>query len=390
MNTIKKMLVSFLVVLMVGGFSIANAELVNNGNGLIYDTDLNVTFYDSPRVPMTWNQANAWAASLAITDVNGTVIKGWRLPTTPGTKQGAVKEGEMAHLYYTEWGNKYGYFISSGPFTNFNLTTPGVVLKVGEHFWTSLTLNTNAGVAWDYHMSWGFQHSDNKGCKFYAMAVHDGNVGGLTNAAPTVAATGAGVYQVSSPVMVGGQIHDRDGDQISYSWVINGSTVITSGTIPAPKAKVPYFLDQVPFNLSAGKYIITLKASDGVNKEVSSDVLIEMIDTVAPVLSPVPDKTVLWPPNNKMVPVTIIVNATDNSGKPVTVTASVEDNETHKNKELDWTEPVVKNGLVILDLRAEKLQEGDRIYTITITATDGSGNSSMTNVEIKVPHDQGK
>jgi hypothetical protein len=72
------------------------------------------------------------------------------------------------------------------------------------------------------------------------------------------------------------------------------------------------------------------------------------------------------------------------------ITASVEDNETQKNRELDWTEPVIKDGLVTLDLRAEKLQEDDRIYTITITATDGSGNSSMTNVEIKVPHDQGK
>jgi len=35
--------------LAVFGFSaIANAALINNGNGLIYDTDLNITWYDAP------------------------------------------------------------------------------------------------------------------------------------------------------------------------------------------------------------------------------------------------------------------------------------------------------------------------------------------------------
>ena len=59
----------------------------------------------------------------------------------------------------------------------------------------------------------------------------------------------------------------------------------------------------------------------------------------------------------------------------------------------DWTEPVIDqiSGIITLQLRAERSGTGNgRIYTITITGTDASGNSSQANVEIKVPHDKGK
>jgi hypothetical protein len=49
------------------------------------------------------------------------------------------------------------------------------------------------------------------------------------------------------------------------------------------------------------------------------------------------------------------------------------------------------HGIITLKLRAERSGSGNgRIYTITITARDASGNTSQTNVEIKVPHDQRK
>ncbi|MBS3905522.1 MAG: hypothetical protein KGZ49_00675, partial [Syntrophaceae bacterium] len=59
----------------------------------------------------------------------------------------------------------------------------------------------------------------------------------------------------------------------------------------------------------------------------------------------------------------------------------------------DWTEPVIDqiNGIITLKLRSERSGRGNgRIYTITITAGDASGNRSQANVEIKVPHDQRK
>jgi hypothetical protein len=52
----------------------------------------------------------------------------------------------------------------------------------------------------------------------------------------------------------------------------------------------------------------------------------------------------------------------------------------------DWS--IVGDDLV--NLRAERMGNGDgRVYTITIEATDASGNSSQETVEVIVPHDMG-
>jgi hypothetical protein len=123
-----------------------------------------------------------------------------------------------------------------------------------------------------------------------------------------------------------------------------------------------------------------------------------IVDTTAPVLDPVANKTVLWPPNHKMVDITLWANASDNSGGLVQLEAKVSSNEPQSglgggDKSPDWTEPVIDqlNGIITLQLRAERAGSGNgRIYTITLTGRDASGNSSQANVEIFVPHDMGK
>ncbi len=93
--------------------------------------------------------------------------------------------------------------------------------------------------------------------------------------------------------------------------------------------------------------------------------------------------SVLWPPNHKLVDVTVDYNVTDNCPLPPdSCTLSVTSNEPGDG---DW---------IILDahhvqLRAERLGNGNgRVYTITITCTDSGGNSSSEQVEVTVPHDR--
>ena len=108
-------------------------------------------------------------------------------------------------------------------------------------------------------------------------------------------------------------------------------------------------------------------------------------------LNPVADKTTLWPPNNKLIPVTIQANAKGSAGEPLTLTAKVSCNESAK-RGVDWTEPVInqKTGVIKLSLRATRSGFGTgRIYTITITATAGDGRFATKSVIITVPHDQG-
>jgi hypothetical protein len=90
--------------------------------------------------------------------------------------------------------------------------------------------------------------------------------------------------------------------------------------------------------------------------------------------------SVLWPPNHKLVKVTIDYTAADPCA--VACSLSVASNEGSSS---DW---VVVDAHHVL-LRAERAGSGSgRTYTVTITCSDTSGSSSVP-VTMSVPHDQG-
>jgi serine protease len=105
------------------------------------------------------------------------------------------------------------------------------------------------------------------------------------------------------------------------------------------------------------------------------------------------DPSVLWPPNHRMVDVTVDYNVTDNCPLPPnSCTLSVTSNEPVNGQGDGDTSP----DWIVLDdhhvlLRAERAGNGNgRVYTITITCTDSGGNSSSEQVEVRVPHDRGR
>jgi hypothetical protein len=219
----------------------------------------------------------------------------------------------------------------------------------------------------------------------------------VDNSAPHAAPTGGGVYSLGSPITVGGQVSDFDGDMLTYIWsegadtYCNGEVQSIAGGDPVslPACDLPY--------LGLGTHTVTLTVSDGIN-DVSSNITIEVVDTTAPTLAPKPNLSILWPPNHKMVDITINANASDDSGLPPTLSAVVTSNEPQEglgdgDMTPDWTDPVIdqESGVITLQLRAERSGLGEgRIYTVAVTAVDDAGNASSTNVEIIVPHDQGK
>jgi len=218
----------------------------------------------------------------------------------------------------------------------------------------------------------------------------------IENSAPHPAPTGGGVYSIYDPVILGGQVSDFDGDLVDYEW-LEGEYVLFSGQVQTIYGGDPVSLpDNTISNLEPGTHTITLRVDDGVKQPVEFDISIEIIDITAPTLAPEPNKTILWPPNHKIVDITIEANASDNSGGPVTLAAEVSSNEPEDglgdgDQSPDWTEPVIDqdNGIITLQLRAERSGSGDgRIYTITITATDETNNSSQAQVNIIVPHDK--
>jgi uncharacterized repeat protein (TIGR01451 family) len=105
------------------------------------------------------------------------------------------------------------------------------------------------------------------------------------------------------------------------------------------------------------------------------------------------DPSVLWPPNHRMVNVTVSYDVTDNCPLPPgSCTLSVTSNEPVDGKGDGHTSP----DWIVLDdhhvlLRAERAGNGHgRIYTITITCVDSGGSSSSESVTVTVPHDRGR
>jgi hypothetical protein len=140
---------------------------------------------------------------------------------------------------------------------------------------------------------------------------------------------------------------------------------------------------------------VVFTARDASGNEATTSTHVTVVDTTAPQLALQVNRTVLWPPNHKMVDIAISVTASDGCSA-VSLSAAVSSSEPARgfgkgDKSPDWTEPVIdeQNGIVRLQLRAERAGAGNgRVYRVTIVATDQSGNSTSRAVDIMVPHDR--
>ena len=115
-------------------------------------------------------------------------------------------------------------------------------------------------------------------------------------------------------------------------------------------------------------------------------------DVVAPSIASVSaSPNVLWPPNHKMVPVTIAVSASDGCSAVSSGIVGVTSDEPVDGLGDGHTSPdwIVTGDLTLL-VRSERSGTGDgRVYTVTIDAVDEAGKSSTAATTILVPHDQG-
>jgi hypothetical protein len=106
-------------------------------------------------------------------------------------------------------------------------------------------------------------------------------------------------------------------------------------------------------------------------------------DTVPPtILSVSVTPSLLRPVNHKMVPVNVVVDAVDNfDPSPTAEITQITCNEPPGPSAPDWT----ITGPLSVNLRAERLGNHDRIYTIYVDVTDLSGNKTTTTATVTVP-----
>jgi HYR domain len=134
-------------------------------------------------------------------------------------------------------------------------------------------------------------------------------------------------------------------------------------------------------------------ATDILTNQASCSFTITVEDTEPPVITDVTvSKSMLWPPNHKLVKVAVNYQDSDNCDSSPICTLSVTSNEAENGQgdghtSQDWK---VLNAHKV-KLRAERSGRGDgRIYTITITCTDESGNAASEDVTVLVPHCRGR
>ncbi len=155
-----------------------------------------------------------------------------------------------------------------------------------------------------------------------------------------------------------------------------------------------------PFT-TLGEHYVNLTVTDESGEFDTCQATVIVEDTTPPVISVSVTPNILRPPNHKMVNIIPNIVVSDNCDTdPTVVVTSVEMNEGDGE---DTYHPIYDSTLgaghttddIQIDddgniyLRAERSGKGDgRIYTITYTATDESGNSTTATATVTVPHDQ--
>lgn len=197
------------VVAMLSAGS-AQAQLIDRGGGLVYDSVQNLTWladanyaktsgYDA-QGNMSWQNAVAWVSGLSYFDsVRGTTYSDWRMPTfndlaAPGCDYGysstdcgynvALTSSELAHLYYGDFANKAildsralpqpGYGIVDDPATADDESLFSHIQSFG--YWLGTSHSSDASKAWYLSTATGIQNYTSKGTNYYVWAVRDGDV----------------------------------------------------------------------------------------------------------------------------------------------------------------------------------------------------------------------
>src|SRR5262249_4566224 len=114
------------------------------------------------------------------------------------------------------------------------------------------------------------------------------------------------------------------------------------------------------------------------------------IDKTPPTVRCSASPSVLWPPNNTLVPINVSVTVTDSLSGPQGFTlVSVKSNEPDSGQG-DSQGFVPGSSSTSGQLRAQRLGSGSgRVYTFTYNGFDLARNATSCVTTVTVPHDQG-
>jgi hypothetical protein len=224
----------------------------------------------------------------------------------------------------------------------------------------------------------GFPRSQITGC----------DIGAFENQAPMLICPASRTLYRGEPhdsafANLAATVSDPDGDPLTIIWSVNGIASQTNMIAAAHPPKTRLVSFSAAFDL--GTNIVNVWVSDGKAVPVACSTRVIVRDRTPPrIISIKAVPNVLWPPNGKLVPVKVVVQAVSDSGPVTSRITSVQSNEPPTGREPDW---VITGDLSLL-LRAERSGRGNgRVYTITVQCRDAAGNTSTGTATVTVPHD---
>jgi hypothetical protein len=126
-------------------------------------------------------------------------------------------------------------------------------------------------------------------------------------------------------------------------------------------------------------------------KRIYEDVwgAIEPIDTTPPTLSVSLSPNKLWPANEKLVPITAMITVKDDyDPQPEIQLISINVNEKADKEDAKDAKLGTDDRQFMLSAKRQGQNKAGRIYTVTYSATDGTGNKATASATVTVPHDE--
>jgi len=142
-----------------------------------------------------------------------------------------------------------------------------------------------------------------------------------------------------------------------------------------------------------GDTLVSCSATDTLGQETNALFIVSVLDTTPPlILTATATPNTLWPGNHKMVDVTVSATASDlvDPAPIVRISSVRSDQPVNGTGDGDTGPDWVLTGAMTLQLRSERSGSKDRTYTITVEATDATGNVSTREVTVRVSQTSSK
>jgi hypothetical protein len=177
---------------------------------------------------------------------------------------------------------------------------------------------------------------------------------------------------------------DPDGDVLTYSWVQTAGPSVDLVDEDTPH---PYFI--APFVSPVGAALtFKLTVDDGTGNTSSDLAAVTVVNVNDPpvAVNARPSTAVLWPPDHRMVKVTVVGVYDPNNNAGVKITGVTQDEATNGLGDGDTAiDAVISGDGTSVLLRAERSGKGDgRVYRVHFVATDLEGSVPGV-VEVLVP-----